>query len=316
MFNPPILVAQLRSDRLVIYPEFEFSFGKRGKHQSSLDNLQLRRYNGSLSDGAKKKLDRAISQWADSLQLCSRKQLGIDTVFSSKLVMVTLTLPSKQIHSDAYIKRELLNRMLITCNRRFKTKNYIWKAEFQQNDNIHFHIIFDKYIDKNEVRTLWNTILASHEYIDNFEKLHGHRNPNSTDIHVIKNLCRATYYMRKYMSKVECSRLEGGKAWGCSDNLLMLKPPIVQIDSKIRSAISHMKNSGLFRVKEMEVATVIYGDIQSIIKKYSPDTMIEWKVRLEQNWKHSHGYIEQIVVKALVEKPIVQIFRVFQECLF
>ena len=61
-----------------------------------------------------------------------------------KLTFITLTLPSKQIHSDNDIKSKCLNQFLIELKKNYGVNRYIWKAEKQENNNIHFHIIADK----------------------------------------------------------------------------------------------------------------------------------------------------------------------------
>ena len=63
-----------------------------------------------------------------------------------KLTFITLTLPSKQIHSDNEIKSKCLNQFLIELKKNHSVSRYIWKAEKQENNNIHFHIIADKFI--------------------------------------------------------------------------------------------------------------------------------------------------------------------------
>ena len=63
-----------------------------------------------------------------------------------KLALITLTLPSAQRHPDEEIKSKLLNQFLIELKNKFQVRDYIWKAEKQENGNIHFHILINKYI--------------------------------------------------------------------------------------------------------------------------------------------------------------------------
>ncbi len=135
-----------------------------------------------------------------------------------KLTFITLTLPSKQIHSDNEIKSKCLNQFLIELKKNYGVSRYIWKAEKQENNNIHFHIIADKYIKWKEIRECWNRIVNKLGYVDRYEsnmrefykngfRLSTHskdkrtenqqkkafqtlvdnnyRNPNSTDIHAL-----------------------------------------------------------------------------------------------------------------------------------
>jgi len=63
-----------------------------------------------------------------------------------KLTFITLTLPSKQAHTDEEIKKVPFANFLQTLRRKYNMKYYIWKAEKQNNGNIHFHIITNSFI--------------------------------------------------------------------------------------------------------------------------------------------------------------------------
>ncbi|WP_026726523.1 rolling circle replication-associated protein [Flavobacterium sasangense] len=151
-----------------------------------------------------------------------------------KLTFITLTLPSKQIHSDNEIKSKCLNQFLIELKKNYGVSRYIWKAEKQENNNIHFHIIADKYIKWKEIRECWNRIVNKLGYVDRYEsnmrefykngfRLSTHskdkrtesqqkkafqtlvdnnyRNPNSTDIHALYKVKNIQAYISKYLAK-------------------------------------------------------------------------------------------------------------------
>lgn len=91
-------------------------------------------------------------------------------LFTYKLAMVTLDLPSEQIHDDIFIKKNLLGAWLDVMRKMQGIKNYIWKAEKQKNGNIHFHIIIDKWIHYKDINRYWNQVLEKYGYIDNYRK--------------------------------------------------------------------------------------------------------------------------------------------------
>ena len=76
--------------------------------------------------------------------------------FTFKMAFITLSLSSTQIHSDNEIKEKCLNQFLIEIRKRYRVKNYIWRAEKQKNGNIHFHVVIDKFIAWSELRDRWN----------------------------------------------------------------------------------------------------------------------------------------------------------------
>lgn len=126
-------------------------------------------------------------------------------VTNYKLIFITLTLSSAQIHSDKEIKRALLQPFIRMMRSKWKVVNYIWKAEAQSNGNIHFHITIDKYIAWQEVRLVWNTLQESLGYVTRSSI----EDPNSTDIHAVYKKENPAAYMCKELSKKDFYKSEG-----------------------------------------------------------------------------------------------------------
>lgn len=71
---------------------------------------------------------------------------------------LTLTLPSKQKHSDVELTTYLINPFLAYARKFFKVRYYVWKKELQENGNLHFHLILDRYVDALSLRKEWNKL--------------------------------------------------------------------------------------------------------------------------------------------------------------
>lgn len=156
------------------------------------------------------------------------------SIFNFRLNFVTLTLPSAQMHDDVFIKKEFLNQFLTEIRKHYNVKNFVWKAELQKNENIHFHLITDQYLDYQAIRRRWNRILNKHGYIDayrsKFENLNltqynnlvnkegktdfktiaqryakgkksNWSNPNSVDVRSVSNKKDLAIYLAKYVAK-------------------------------------------------------------------------------------------------------------------
>ncbi len=189
---------------------------------------------GELSKTAKKKLTLAIEYFLTINKPNNSKSGFTGRHFKNKIAFITLTLPSQQVHSDNEIKEKCLNQFLIEIARYHKVTNYVWRAEYQKNGNIHFHILVNRYIWWNDVRNRWNRIINKLGYVDTYRKnlkeYHAHgfqvrtdllakwpieaqikaykeglktdfHNPNSIDIHKINNISNLKNYITKYMSK-------------------------------------------------------------------------------------------------------------------
>ena len=103
---------------------------------------------------------------------------------------LTLTLPAKQTHSDKDLTRFALNPFLAYAKKIWKVKYFCWKKELQVNSNVHYHLIFDRYIDALALRREWNKILnrgivqgckVRFDYVDRFKRNQEEKYKNGFD---------------------------------------------------------------------------------------------------------------------------------------
>lgn len=195
--------------------------------------LNVRKQN-DLSKKAKKNLNTATN-WISFLSLKRNIKFANGRTFKGfHLSFVTLTLPVKQKHPTSEITKRCLNVFLTRVRERFNVKNYIWKLELQKNGNVHYHLIFDKYIHYLAIRNIWNSAINVlgyvSEYCENFKNMSFNAyceyrrrqknietkklkkayeygktsmwlSPNTTDVHSVNNVKNITAYISKYLSK-------------------------------------------------------------------------------------------------------------------
>lgn len=255
-----IPMLSVQPHRICLYNQYVgFPSNNRFDLKAFDDNLQK----GKVSQHAEKKIKKYVN-WL--VFLAKRKRVFIEELnqyVNFKINFVTLTLPSKQVHSDLEIKEKILNQFLVELRQRWKCKLYLWKAESQQNGNIHFHITCDKYIYFADLRNVWNRICDKLGYVsrysDEMKKLDltaylkqysksgkkkdlikrywdgvhcGWSNPNSTDIHSVRNIRNMPAYLSKYFTnneKQEGRRKIEGNLWYCSE--LLSKFNALQIEN-------------------------------------------------------------------------------------
>lgn len=198
--------------------------------ENSLENLKKKRNNLSLSKASKKKMLDSINS-----MYCLSKPRKVEYkkgkyIYNFRCSFITLTLPAEQHHSDKTIKSQCLNQFLIELRKKYQVKNYVWKAELQKNDNIHFHIVVDKYVNYLALRWRWNRIINKLGYVKRYsEKMSklslsqyaqlrkksisevkeayakGKRcnwtNPNSVDVKSVKSDDELAIYLAKYLTK-------------------------------------------------------------------------------------------------------------------
>lgn len=194
----------------------------------------FKEHSGIISRKAKRRMLKAID-WL--LILSENKTVHSPSTkkkFKFKISFITLTLASKQVHSDNEIKSELLNQFLIEARKKWGVDKYVWRAEKQMNGNIHFHIVVDKFIQYDRLRKVWNRIQNKLGYVDRYadNQMDFHKegfrfqkkfaknwsyakqkkayhegmacnwiNPNSTDIHSVTKVRNLANYIGKYCSK-------------------------------------------------------------------------------------------------------------------
>lgn len=179
------------------------------------------KYTGILTPDARKRLIKYINLLV-AIAL-PKKAIHFQTgkEFTFRVNFITLTLPAEQGSiSDEQLKRGPLKQWIEYWRGKLPGMSYVWRAERQKNGNLHFHLVTDRYILYSDIRDTWNNRLSALGFIDKFEQKHGHRHPNSTDVHAVARIRNLGAYIAKYMSKTESvSQPISGRVWDCSANL-------------------------------------------------------------------------------------------------
>ena len=155
-------------------------------------------------------------------------------IYNFRTSFITLTLPASQAHATAEISKECFERFLTTLRNRLKMTNYVWKLEFQENGNVHYHLITDTYVDYFWALKHWNNIINKLGYVDRYQqrmislsfeqyreqfggdkkddiklmasrfakgKRDNWRQPNSVDMRAVRTNNNLHYYLSKYFAK-------------------------------------------------------------------------------------------------------------------
>lgn len=279
-------IARITPGSIVTYSIPSSRPRRTDKQKETEKNLTRGKFNGTISDKARRKLKRTAEEWLGSIQEAKRQKKAHTGTATRYVTFVTLTLSAKQTHTDQEIKREMLNVFLIYAQRKLNVKEYIWRAESQANGNIHFHLFMDSYIPHVKLRQIWNDCQERLGYITKFRSLYGHGNPNSTDIERIKSPKGASLYVTKYISKESKYRKLNGRCWGSSDGLKDIIAYETVGDSETQSVINQVQKDTKCKVIHGENYSVYIGDIRRIINYYFPRLAKEirsHKVKTYQN---------------------------------
>lgn len=161
------MLARVSQNSILIYKIH--SHKTKNKSESSLKNLKDNKTK-TYSRKAQKRTKLAVSALINAETI---GKFGLDWKKKKKQVQlsfITLTLPTKQMHTDKELKR-MLNSFIILLQNREKNKfAFVWKAERQKNGNLHFHLLINKKVYHTKIRLVWNFILKEMGYIEKYKE--------------------------------------------------------------------------------------------------------------------------------------------------
>lgn len=336
---PSYPVLQIRPSLLLVYEHIEWP-GKRKVDQEECRSHNFHKaptYDGLITHSSKKKLRCAIETLVCIAKKKNRINPKTGKEYSFTITFATLTLPSYQYGvSDKKIKSAVFDPWLKRARRRWKLLHYVWRAERQTNGNIHFHIMADVFIPYNELKDTWNENLNALGFIDAFEKLHGHRHPNSTDIHSVKKIKNLAAYCVKYCTKgvnaaedytaqvpfakarkklpsrkkpkkfqrllkLDEQRIEG-KIWDCSVNLKGVKYCSDLLDSEYGNAWhSAVKDEGvkMLHREQCTIALLTKDQFETHVRGKSLQAFNEWKEQIRNKQTNKLNLICQSITNSI-----------------
>lgn len=191
------------AQRLKVTPSYAVTYSTNLlPNFSSFTRPRSNKSAGKLSVKSKSRIRNAFD-WM--LLFAEKKDVysaSVDKWFKFRLNFCTVTLSSRQVHSDTYILHRMFFPLLKFLNRKYNVTNYVWRAEIQPmrfvvrgERCVHFHFVTDKFIHWKRLRNKWNSLQLQHGYISPDD------NPNSTDVRSIIREESCGKYFSKYMSK-------------------------------------------------------------------------------------------------------------------
>ena len=236
-------------------------------------NTSNQKYTGILTDSAAKKIKNLLDIWINAIMVFNIYNYQRFERKKTFITFATLTLPAKQNHTDKEIARKIFTPFIDKIKYHFRIEAYFYRAERQQNGNIHYHVLFDRYVKFEDLKNLWNQTTEKLNYITEFEKIHHHRSPNSVDIRTIPNLAHIQKYITKYVVKNESIEKIEGRVWFCSHNISNLKPFTTNNYVMIMALLDYIQNVPSVRVYANDFANLYYLQ-NSLIATFKTNPLI------------------------------------------
>ena len=241
---------------------YQSAIKPRGMSSSMRLHIQrlraMAKYTGIVTTSSQKLIRKSVDKF---LQL-SKKKVVINPITNKKqqfkFTFVTLTISEAERNltaSEAYTN--LLKPWLRVMKEKYEVELYLWKAELQKRGQIHYHVTFNHWVHHTDIRNTWNNIQNRYGLLDNFYKAHGHKNPNSTDIHSVYKIKNIQAYLTKYLSKTEDNRGSTvGKIWDCSKKIKGYKYVTFEANDMNKEYLNWAELEKLINVRYYENCTM------------------------------------------------------------
>lgn len=253
--KPSSISIRYNWDRRTVMQKYEDKI-TRAQTRSS-ENLKKKKTTWKMSYQSRKKIMDSAQFLATMAKPRTVQVSAKKYIYNFRCAFITLTLPSQQQHTDTEIKK-CLNNFLTVMRTKYGWRNYIWKAELQRNENIHFHILTDSFLSWAIIRYHWNLAINTLGYVDRYREkyenmslrdyaksrkittakamsgwMQGVRtkwnSPPTENVQSIQNRAGVSYYIAKYVAKStanenenneDAERIENfGRTWARSQSL-------------------------------------------------------------------------------------------------
>jgi hypothetical protein len=213
---------QIRGTKILRYMSADYKTTKQYATIEKINTEKKKNYTGKMSAAAQRRVSKKVLCWYTG---CEAYNTDFNIQFEKdkkKLVFVTLTLSSTQFSSDLEVKKQLLKPFIRFLREKKGCRNWLYKCERQKNGRIHFHVIIDKYIKKEEIRETWNRLQEKEGYLSEYEAKYGKLSAPSTEIKLVRNQAQCERYIAKYIAKDEEDTTIEGAVWSSSVSVATL----------------------------------------------------------------------------------------------
>lgn len=257
---------------VIMYKGGNYKVGERVNNGKNLEIDREKAYNGEVSKNSIRVARRRLNEWLEVIQVGNKKKKGRKI----RLVLITLTLATDTkggtLYSDKDVKAHLLEPLLKWLRYNYEIENYFWRAEPQQNGNIHFHIVTDRYIDKDRLQGYWNKKLREHGLMEDYIRKFKKDNPPSTHVKVFNAQPEEIDYLVKYVTKDKGVRKIEGLQMRFSNSIKNIEPISSIISFREENVLIDSFEERATHIVDEEYFKVFYFD-RPVVKLFGLDVL-------------------------------------------
>lgn len=168
-----------------VYETAKKKITESNKRQNSLSKKSMSR----IKNYVQLLLDTAIEKEIYSIKENKR--------FKYKIGFCTLTIPPDFEMNDENIHYKIFKPFLRVLKNKYDLAEYIWKAETQENEKLHYHLTINQWVHWFIINREWRKQIQKHGYNYGTEK----RKRAATEIHSVKKIKNLAAYLCKYLAK-------------------------------------------------------------------------------------------------------------------
>lgn len=222
-----------------------------------MKDQRTKAYSGKLSQGAAKRLRKAIELLCMSIKPITILNPVTKRYHKHRLSFITLTISKNENITAQEAYANCLAPLLRYLREKHKMNTYVWKAEVQKRGQIHYHITTPTFLHWQHLRDTWNNLQRKAGYLQDYHKSKGHYNANSTDIHEVRHVTDLASYLMKEFAKAIQNPNTTGKVWDCSLNLKKHGYYTTNMEDWHRKAIMELEEQGRVFVDHADRFSII-----------------------------------------------------------
>lgn len=265
------------------------SGNRRGMNSNSQRNL-----NKGAINGFGEYSRRNLGKCTDIFFWSCRKSAGLNPITKKQgylaAAFITLTIPDcHEIIDSKKGYDKLIKEFVRWLAKRFSVTGYIWKFEWQERGQGHWHLFVDKYCDIAVVKKHWNRSLHRLGLNERFENDNGYESPYECTIKGMRDESELQKYLEKYMSKsYQNKKTTEGRTWGASMWIKKAEKPRVPITAKFEENLATAIRTGAFMEQRIEIESKndtgeLAVGVDGKIKSVHVGTAI-WSNKFQMEW--------------------------------
>lgn len=137
---------------------------------------------------------------------------------------------------------------------RYDIRDYLWRFEWQERGQGHWHILVDRFVVQDEVRKYWWGLLQEMDMTKSFNEKHDFIPASCCRVQGIRSDSKLDNYLWEYFYKSDQSKKPTeGRWWGASENLKKSPLPILPVDEGFDQRMTWAAIDGRADVLDVEV---------------------------------------------------------------